>query len=86
MTRQRVAVQLDSELELTQAEAAFPIARERIASLNESIALLNNQLVALQGKGPDAGLVVCIPTWQKSGSSNSGDSKTTSRFSKMPSK
>jgi len=67
LTRQRVAAQLDSELELTQAEAALPIARERIASLNESIALLNNQLAALQGKGPDAGLVVVRPRLAKVG-------------------
>lgn len=61
LTRRRVAAQIDSELELTQAEAALPIARERIASLNEVIALLNNQLAALQGKGPDAGLLVQRP-------------------------
>lgn len=67
LTRQRVAAQIDSRLELTQAEAALPIARERIASLNESIALLNNQLAALQGKGPDAGLAVQRPHLAKVG-------------------
>ena len=56
LTRRRRAAQLDSDLEMTQAEAALPIARERIASLNESSALLGNQLAALQGKGPDAAL------------------------------
>ncbi|RDJ97825.1 fusaric acid resistance protein [Paraburkholderia lacunae] len=67
LTRRRVAAQIDSELELTQAEAALPAARERIASLDESIALLNNQLAALQGKGPDAGLVVQRPHLAKVG-------------------
>lgn len=61
LTRRRVAAEIDSQLELTQAEAALPAARERIAALNESIALLNNQLAALQGKGPDAGLVIQRP-------------------------
>ncbi|WP_260435914.1 efflux transporter outer membrane subunit [Burkholderia sp. Bp9143] len=67
LTRRRVAAQIDSELELTQAEAALPAARERIVSLNESIALLDNQLAALQGKGPDAGLVIQRPHLAKIG-------------------
>ncbi|MEO6800530.1 MAG: efflux transporter outer membrane subunit [Rhodanobacter sp.] len=55
LTRKRVTAQIDSQLELTQAEAALPATRERIAAIGESIALINNQLAALQGKGPDAG-------------------------------
>ncbi|WP_225561860.1 efflux transporter outer membrane subunit [Rhodanobacter sp. DHB23] len=61
LTRRRVAAQIDSQLELTQAEAALPVARERIAAINESIALIANQLAALQGKGPDAGLQIARP-------------------------
>jgi len=61
LVRNRVAAQLDSRLELTQAEAALPAAREQIAAINESIALTNNQLAALQGKGPDAGLAIRRP-------------------------
>lgn len=61
LTRRRVAAQIDSQLELTQAEAALPATRERIAVLDESIALLGNQLAALQGKGPDAGLAIRRP-------------------------
>jgi NodT family efflux transporter outer membrane factor (OMF) lipoprotein len=61
LTRQRVAAQIDSQLELIQAEAAVPAVRERIASINESIALLDNQLAALEGKGPDAGLSIRRP-------------------------
>lgn len=61
LTRRRVAAQIDSRLELTQAEAALPATRERIAALDESIALLGNQLAALQGKGPDTGLAIRRP-------------------------
>ena len=61
LTRRRVAAQIDSQLELTQAEAALPATRERIAVLDESIALLGNQLAALQGKGPDAGRAIRRP-------------------------
>jgi NodT family efflux transporter outer membrane factor (OMF) lipoprotein len=61
LTRRRVAAQIDSELELTQAEAALPAVRERIAASNESIALIANQLAALQGQGPDAGLQITRP-------------------------
>ncbi|HWX67380.1 MAG TPA: efflux transporter outer membrane subunit [Rhodanobacter sp.] len=61
LTRQRVAAQIDSQLELTQAEAALPEIRERISSIHESIALINNQIASLQGKGPDAGLTLQRP-------------------------
>jgi NodT family efflux transporter outer membrane factor (OMF) lipoprotein len=61
LTRRRVAAQIDSQLELTQAEAALPEERARIAAINESIALIGNQLAALQGKGPDAGLLIKRP-------------------------
>jgi len=61
LTRRRVVAQIDSQLELTQAEAALPAVRERIAAIDESIALLDNQLAALQGKGPDAGLLIKRP-------------------------
>jgi NodT family efflux transporter outer membrane factor (OMF) lipoprotein len=61
LTRKRVAAQIDSQLELTQAEAALPAVRERITAINESIALIDNQLAALQGKGPDAGLTIVRP-------------------------
>jgi NodT family efflux transporter outer membrane factor (OMF) lipoprotein len=61
LTRQRVAAQVDSQLELTQAEAALPAARERIAALEETIALTRNQVAALAGQGPDAGLDIARP-------------------------
>jgi NodT family efflux transporter outer membrane factor (OMF) lipoprotein len=61
LTRKRVAAQIDSQLELTQAEAALPATRERLAAIGESIALINNQLAALQGQGPDAGAHIDRP-------------------------
>lgn len=61
LTRRRVVAQIDSQLELTQAEAALPAVREVIAAIDESIALLDNQLAALQGTGPDAGLLIRRP-------------------------
>lgn len=61
LTRKRVSAHIDSEIELTQAEAALPAMRERISTINESIALIGNQLAALQGKGPDAGVRIKRP-------------------------
>jgi NodT family efflux transporter outer membrane factor (OMF) lipoprotein len=61
LTRRRVAAQIDSQLELTQAEAALPAVRARIAAIDESIGLIGNQLAALQGQGPDAGLRITRP-------------------------
>ena len=61
LTRRRVAAQIDSQLELTQAEAALPAVRARIAAIGESIALTANQLAALQGQGPDAGSQITRP-------------------------
>jgi NodT family efflux transporter outer membrane factor (OMF) lipoprotein len=61
LVRRRVAADLDSQLELTQAEAALPAARENIAAIDETIALAANQLAALQGQGPDAGLTLQRP-------------------------
>ncbi|MDY0749069.1 efflux transporter outer membrane subunit [Paucibacter sp. R3-3] len=61
LVRKRVAAKLDSSLELTQAEGALPVAREQIAAIAESIALTNNQIAALAGQGPDAGLSITRP-------------------------
>ncbi len=61
LTRQRVAAGLDSHVELKQAEVSIPAARERIAQLQEEIALGRNLLAALLGKGPDRGLAITRP-------------------------
>ena len=61
LVNKRMAAKLDSRLELTQAEAALPAAREQIAAINEAIALTRNQIAALAGQGPDAGLAIARP-------------------------
>ena len=61
LTARRVDAQLDSRLDMKQAEAALPATRERIAALNEQIALTRNQVAALVGRGPDAGIQVRRP-------------------------
>lgn len=61
LTRERVAAQLDSALELTEAEAALPAAQEQITAANEAIARLGNQIAALEGEGPDTGLAIVRP-------------------------
>jgi NodT family efflux transporter outer membrane factor (OMF) lipoprotein len=61
LTRDRNAAGIDSRLELKQAEAAVPAAREQVAQLNETVALTRNQLAALMGQGPDRGLAIERP-------------------------
>lgn len=61
---QRVAAGLDSQVELKQAEVSIPAARERIAQLEEEIALGRNLLAALLGQGPDRGLAIVRPRMQ----------------------
>jgi NodT family efflux transporter outer membrane factor (OMF) lipoprotein len=61
LTRRRVAAEIDSQLELTQAEAALPAVRERIAESDEAIALIRDQLAALAGAGPDQALDITRP-------------------------
>lgn len=45
---------LGTQLEITQAESPLPETRRQIEALNESIALIRNQLAALLGEGPGA--------------------------------
>ena len=64
LARQRLKAGLDSKVELKQAEVSIPAARERIAQLEEEIALGRNLLAALAGKGPDRGLAITRPRLQ----------------------
>jgi NodT family efflux transporter outer membrane factor (OMF) lipoprotein len=61
LVEQRRSAGIDSSVELKQAESALPEARERIAQLDESIALMRNQIAALMGLGPDRGLAIERP-------------------------
>lgn len=58
---QRKTAGLDSALELRQAEAALPEARERVSQLEETLALTRNQIAALLGEGPDRGRAIERP-------------------------
>jgi NodT family efflux transporter outer membrane factor (OMF) lipoprotein len=62
LTRDRNAAGLDSRLELTQAQAALPAAREQIDALEESAARARHVLAALTGAGPDRSLSINDPT------------------------
>ncbi|HXE41317.1 MAG TPA: efflux transporter outer membrane subunit, partial [Azonexus sp.] len=61
LTRQRMSAGIDSDVELKQAESLVPSAKQQVAALQESIAILRNQLAALLGKGPDRGLTLLRP-------------------------
>jgi NodT family efflux transporter outer membrane factor (OMF) lipoprotein len=62
LTRDRNAAGLDSRLELTQAQAAVPAAREQIDAFEESAARTRHVLAALTGAGPDRSLSIHDPT------------------------
>ncbi len=62
LTRDRNAAGLDSRLELTQAQAALPAAREQIDTLEDAAARARHVLAALTGAGPDRSLTIHDPT------------------------
>jgi NodT family efflux transporter outer membrane factor (OMF) lipoprotein len=61
LVAERLNAGLDSRIELKQAEASLPEARERVIQYEETIALTRNQLAALAGQGPDRGLALERP-------------------------
>jgi NodT family efflux transporter outer membrane factor (OMF) lipoprotein len=65
LTRQRVVAGLDSDVELKQSEGSIPAARQRIAQIEEEIALGRNLIAALLGTGPDRGLAITRPHLQE---------------------
>ena len=56
LVQQRVDNGLDTEAQLSQAEAGPPSARADIKAIDEQISLTRNRLAALVGSGPDRGL------------------------------
>jgi NodT family efflux transporter outer membrane factor (OMF) lipoprotein len=61
LTGERVRAQIDSAVELKQAELAIPVAREQIAAIRETLAHIGSQLAALLGAGPDRGATIGRP-------------------------
>jgi len=61
LSRARLAAGLDSRVEVKQSESGIPAAREEMLRYDEQIAITRNQLAALSGKGPDAGLALERP-------------------------
>ena len=64
LTRERNAAGLDSRLELTQAQAALPAAREQIEQLGDAATQARLVLAALTGAGPDRALSIRDPVLQ----------------------
>ncbi|MBP0597033.1 efflux transporter outer membrane subunit [Herbaspirillum sp. LeCh32-8] len=61
LAHRRLKGGIGTQLEITQAEAPLPETRRQIEALNESIALVRNQLAALLGQGPGAGEKIARP-------------------------
>ncbi len=61
LTHARVSAQIDSGVQQTAADAALPAIRGGIDALDGTISLLCNQLAALAGEGPGAGLALRRP-------------------------
>jgi NodT family efflux transporter outer membrane factor (OMF) lipoprotein len=61
LTKDRVAVGVDTRGSLRQAESRVPAARADIAALDEAIGLTQHRIAALLGAGPDRGLGIARP-------------------------
>jgi NodT family efflux transporter outer membrane factor (OMF) lipoprotein len=64
LTQRRFAAELDSQVDIKQAQAAVPATQASIAALNEAVELSRNRLAALLGKGPDRGRQITTPKMQ----------------------
>ncbi len=61
LAQQRFDAGLDTNAELRQAQALLPAARVDLAQIDESVGLVQNQIAALLGKGPDRGREIGVP-------------------------
>ncbi len=61
LTRQRRSAGIDSDLQVRQAEARLPLARQQQLAAQQQIDTSRNALAALLGQGPDRGLQISLP-------------------------
>lgn len=61
LTRQRRNAGIDSDLQVRQAEARVPAARQQVQDSQQQIDAARNALAALLGQGPDRGLRIARP-------------------------
>jgi NodT family efflux transporter outer membrane factor (OMF) lipoprotein len=61
LTRQRRSAGIDSDLQVRQAEARLPLARQQQLAAQQQIDAARNALAALLGQGPDRGLQIARP-------------------------
>ncbi len=62
IAHRRLKAGIGTNLEVSQAETNLPSARSTIEKIDESIALLRNQLATLTGQGPSAGDAIKRPS------------------------
>lgn len=61
LTHRRFAAELDSQVDIKQAQASVPASKATISSLKEAVELDQNRLAALMGNGPDRGRSIRRP-------------------------
>lgn len=61
LTQQRRRAGIDSNLQVTQAQARLPLARQQQLAAQQQIDSARNALAALLGQGPDRGLDITVP-------------------------
>ena len=62
IAKRRYKAGIGTQLEINQATTVLPESQAQIEHIDESLALLRNQLAALQGKGPGDGERIARPT------------------------
>jgi NodT family efflux transporter outer membrane factor (OMF) lipoprotein len=61
LTHRRFAAELDSQVDIKQAQASIPASKATLSALREAVELDQNRLAALMGEGPDRGRSIRRP-------------------------
>ncbi|MEX6664692.1 efflux transporter outer membrane subunit [Pseudomonas sp. W2-17] len=61
LTHRRFAAELDSQVDIKQAQASIPASKATLSALREVVELDQNRLAALMGEGPDRGRSIRRP-------------------------